>query len=106
MAVSVVPVELKQLSPFELEIAWSDHHKSHYQVRNIRLNCHCAHCVNEWTQEKLIEESKIPQDIRPNNIQSIGRYALRFSWSDGHDTGFYRFDLLRSLCECDECKTP
>jgi DUF971 family protein len=28
---------------------------------------------------------------------------LRFTWSDGHQTGIYTFPLLRNLCECDTC---
>jgi DUF971 family protein len=36
-------------------------------------------------------------------IQVVGRYALQLFWRDGHDTGIYSFELLRSLCECSEC---
>jgi DUF971 family protein len=105
MAVTHVPVEMAQLSPTELGIKWSDGHTSRYMVRNIRLNCHCANCVDEWTREKRIKEDQIPLDIQPKQIESVGRYALNFRWSDGHDTGIYTFDQLRSLCECDACRT-
>jgi DUF971 family protein len=104
MAVTPVPTELIQLSPFELGIAWSDGHQSRYQVRNIRLNCHCANCVDEWTREKRVSEESIPKDIRPSKIESVGRYALNIIWSDGHSTGIYTFEQLRSLCECGVCR--
>ena len=39
------------------------------------------------------------QDIEP-----VGRYALQFKWSDGHDTGIYAYKLLRGLCQCDLCQ--
>ncbi len=100
----VVPVELKQLSPSNLGIVWSDGHCSFYRVRSLRLNCRCAHCVDEWTREKILDDEKVPADIRPKRIESVGRYALRFVWSDGHDTGFYTFDSLRKTCECPSCK--
>lgn len=29
--------------------------------------------------------------------QPVGRYALRLTFSDGHDTGLYSFDYLRQL---------
>lgn len=99
-----LPVELKKMTPNVLGINWSDGHQSMYHVRKIRLECRCAHCVDEWSREKLIDETKIPLDIVPKKIESVGRYALNFVWSDGHDTGFYTFDQLRSLCECDQCR--
>jgi len=105
MAVNTLaPVQLTQLGPQQLGITWSDGHQSRYEVRNLRLNCHCAHCVDEWTREKRIVEDTIPNDIRPQKIESVGRYAFNILWSDGHSTGIYTFDQLRSLCECDACR--
>ena len=34
----------------------------------------------------------------------VGRYALRFKWSDGHETGIYSFTALRQMCQCDICQ--
>ena len=100
-----LPLELKKLGANQLAIMWNDGHESRYHVRKIRLECRCANCVDEWSRAKLIDEAKIPQDIVPRKIESIGRYALNFVWSDGHDTGFYTFDQLRSLCECEACQS-
>jgi DUF971 family protein len=36
--------------------------------------------------------------------EPVGRYALRFHWSDRHDSGIYDFRLLRELCPCEECR--
>jgi DUF971 family protein len=33
----------------------------------------------------------------------VGRYAIRFHWSDGHSTGIYTFEHLRELCPCPIC---
>ena len=30
-------------------------------------------------------------------LVSVGRYALQFDWSDGHDPGTYTFEYLRQL---------
>lgn len=102
----LAPVGLKQLGPATLGIVWNDGHNSFYRVRTMRLNCRCAHCVDEWTREKILDESKIPADIKPRKIEPVGRYAFRVVWSDGHDTGFYTFDSLRKLCECPACRKP
>ncbi len=98
------PTSLKQLGAKTLGIVWSDGHNSFHRVRNVRLNCPCAHCVDEWTREKILDDAKVPEDVKPKRIEPIGRYALRIVWSDGHDTGFYTFDSLRKLCECPACR--
>ncbi|MBI4406194.1 MAG: DUF971 domain-containing protein [Deltaproteobacteria bacterium] len=105
MAESIIPIELKQLANDQLGIVWSDGHRSTYLVRSLRLNCRCANCVDEWTKEKRIRESEIPLDVRPKSIESVGRYALHFEWTDGHGTGYYTYDLLRQLCECEQCRS-
>ncbi|MCB0416391.1 MAG: DUF971 domain-containing protein [Bdellovibrionales bacterium] len=100
----VFPVELNKLDEKRLGIQWNDGHRSTYHVRNLRLECKCAVCVDEWTREKLLKDENVPADIRPSKIESVGRYALNFKWSDGHDAGIYTFDHLRNLCECTECR--
>lgn len=99
------PVELNQLGPTRLGIRWNDGHESVYEVRNLRLECPCAHCVDEWTREKLLKPERVPADVKPLRIHPVGRYAFRIDWSDKHDTGIYPFESLRKLCECPECKT-
>jgi len=92
------------MGPQTLGVRWSDHHTSIYNVRNLRLACRCAYCVDEWTHEKRIKEENIPDDVRPEKIDSVGRYAFKIQWSDGHDTGIYPFANLRKLCECPACR--
>jgi DUF971 family protein len=95
---------MKQMDARTLGIIWSDGHLARYTVRSLRLACHCAHCVDEWTREQLLKEESIPQDIKPMKIETVGRYAFKIDWSDGHNTGIYPFDALRKLCECATCK--
>jgi DUF971 family protein len=44
--------------------------------------------------------------VRPVAIRPVGRYAIQIDWSDGHTTGIYPFDRLRSLCPCPLCSAP
>jgi DUF971 family protein len=37
-------------------------------------------------------------------IRPVGNYAIEFRWEDGHSTGIYAYDYLRSLCPCADCK--
>ena len=105
-ATGPTPQALRQLSAKTLGIQWSDLHGSVYNVRKLRLECRCALCVDEWTREKKIDPAQIPENVHPVRFEPVGRYAYRIDWSDGHSTGFYTFELLRSLCECPSCRKP
>lgn len=91
------PAEIRQAGPDTLAITWHDGHRSHYPVRRLRLACSCAHCVDEWTGEGLLDPASVPDDVRPVKIENVGRYALQVHWSDGHETGIYPFRRLREL---------
>jgi len=87
-----------------LEIRWADGHVSTYEPRYLRLNCPCAGCVDEMTGRRTLIPDMVPAGVYPTVIHYVGRYALQFVWSDGHDTGFYSFETLRALCPCPECR--
>ncbi|MEN8375571.1 MAG: DUF971 domain-containing protein [Gemmatimonadota bacterium] len=89
-----------------LRIVWKDGHASEYTPRLLRLECRCAGCVEEMTGRALLDPGRIPADIYPLEISYVGNYALRFHWSDGHRTGIYPYELLRTLCPCDVCASP
>jgi DUF971 family protein len=98
-----IPKSVKA-SEGRVAIEWSDSHASHYTGRNLRLACRCAACIDEWTHEVRIVPDQIPAVVKPQQIEVVGQYAVHFTWSDGHNTGIYSYDYLRSLCECDACK--
>lgn len=91
------PTEIRQDGPDRLAIRWADGAHSTYAVRDVRLACQCAHCVDEWTGELRLDAGRVPDDVRPRQIRSVGRYAISIEWSDGHDTGIYSFRQLREL---------
>jgi DUF971 family protein len=102
---SITPAEI---GPTEdgraLRILWRDGHVSIYEPRHLRLNCPCAGCVDEMTGRRTLIPESVPLNVYPTAIHYVGRYALQFVWSDGHDTGFHAFESLRSLCRCGECE--
>ncbi|MEK6532743.1 MAG: DUF971 domain-containing protein [Nitrospirota bacterium] len=103
MAAALVPIDMQWLEKGVLGIEWSDGHKGIYPVRVLRLHCPCAACVDEWTGVRRLKPDDVPMFIMAQDIQPVGRYALQFSWSDGHDSGIYSYGLLRQLCQCDVC---
>jgi DUF971 family protein len=45
------------------------------------------------------DKSEAPKGVTIVGAETIGNYAARFSFSDGHDTGLYTWKLLRALAE-------
>ena len=86
-----------------LRIVWEDGHESIYLPFDLRMSCPCAGCVDETSGRRTLTEAMVPPGVYPTAIEYVGRYALKFVWSDGHDTGLYSFDLLRGLCCCAKC---
>src|SRR5690606_13212509 len=90
---------IKQVDERTLGITWSDDKYAEYDVVNLRRKCPCALCVDEWTRAPKLDPKQITEDIRPIRIDSVGRYALKIKFNDGHTTGIYTFQLLRDLDE-------
>jgi DUF971 family protein len=96
---AVEPREIMQESETLIRITWADDHDCHYQAAELRRACPCAQCVNEWTGQRILNPTTIPDDLSINDLNIVGRYALNFKWSDGHETGIYSFRYLRDLCD-------
>lgn len=91
------------ISPTEdgtrLRIAWQDGFVSEYAPVGLRRLCPCAGCVDEMSGERTLRADAVDPAVHPTAIHYVGRYALQFVWSDGHDTGIYTFEYLRQLAE-------
>ncbi len=94
----IEPREIIEESDREISVKWSDDSASGYNAAQLRKACPCAGCINEWTGEKILQENSVAADLSFLNITMVGRYALNFNFSDGHDTGIYSFEYLRKLC--------
>ena len=66
-------------------------------MRELRLACGCAECIDEWSGAGRLDPGSVPEDVRPVRIQTVGRYAIQIEWSDGHGAGIYPFARLREL---------
>ena len=93
------PTQIIEENEREISIKWSDDAETKYNAAELRRNCPCASCVNEWTGEKILDAAKISDDLTIDSTSVVGRYALNFHFSDGHETGIYTFQFLRKLGE-------
>ena len=99
---AVEPREIAQEGEAALRITWADGRACRYGAAALRRVCPCAQCVNEFTGERVLRPDSVPDALTIADVQLVGRYALNFRWSDGHQTGIYSFRLLRELCEQEE----
>lgn len=97
------PAEIQVTEEKELLIGWQDGHRSLFGFSYLRGKCRCAACIDEWTGQPRLLPEKISPEIYPLHMRPVGNYGIRFDWSDGHSTGIYAFDYLRSLCRCPAC---
>jgi DUF971 family protein len=100
---ALYPVEVRRLPEARrLRVTWSDGHVGEHDYDVLRGYCPCAACQGH--SAATLTYHPPPQPVTPQRIEAVGNYALSFLWSDGHSTGIHRFDLLRSLCPCPECR--
>jgi DUF971 family protein len=81
-----------------LELTWPNGSTFRLPYRDLRLGCVCAVCVNEWTNERMIDPTMIRPDLAIEGMEGVGSYAVRFVWNDGHSTGLYTWETLDRLC--------
>jgi DUF971 family protein len=84
-----------------VRVAWSDGRACTFPYRYLRLQCACAACVEEMTGRRILSVASVPDDVIAVEHIPVGRYALQFLWSDGHETGIYPFKMLLNLAEKD-----
>src|SRR5580704_12077238 len=100
-----------------VDIVWSDDHASHYDFAYLREECPCAMC-NDERKKKLAHGESDTKNAAPaastllpmykpkitaKAAHAVGNYALQIDFNDGHATGIYSFDFLRTICPCEEC---
>jgi DUF971 family protein len=103
---TLLPVALRKEGSDRLAIDWNDGHHSVYTWRHLRDNCPCAGCREERLQPPDPFTILKPNELVPlalTAVTPVGRYAYKLTWSDGHDTGLFTLEHLRSLCQCPEC---
>ncbi len=95
----------------ELSVIWDDDHVSLYPFALVRAGCPCAECRGGHdkmgdTPDPKVFSTDLPDSpaTRINNILPVGSYGITPVWEDGHDAGIYKWDYLRALCPCGECR--
>ncbi len=92
------PVKIRLAGASELLIEWNDSKISRIPLEVLRKKCPCATCIAEKTKQSA---KYIPLFLRDQvtvkEIKPVGSYALNVVWQDGHSTGIYEYNTLRSM---------
>lgn len=94
-----MPVGFAQRDPQTLSVLWEDGSRHDVDVRDLRLACRCAACVEEMSGRPLLDPGTVDPAVVPRSITAVGNYAVNIAFSDGHSTGIYAFDYLRGLLD-------
>jgi ATP-binding protein involved in chromosome partitioning len=98
------PIGFHRRDPRTLSVLWEDGQRDDIDVRDLRLACHCALCIQEMSGQPLLDPGSVRADVAPKAITSVGNYAITVNWNDGHNTGIYSYAYLRALGERDATK--
>jgi DUF971 family protein len=97
-----------------VDITWSDGHTSHYDFPYLRDECPCATCNDERVKKSAFATTgpasaaaavlpMFKPKVSARSANAVGNYAIQITFSDGHATGIYSYDHLRTLCPCPNC---
>ena len=97
------PKQIKIEAKNKLLLTWNDNKISIISLKYLRDQCPCAGCKGETILFKTFRPPKptilSPEMYKIKNIKIVGDYAIQISWKDGHNTGIYSWDYLKTLEE-------
>jgi DUF971 family protein len=94
------PTLLKRLNAAVLSSEWQDGFSSSILLSDLRDAC--AHCTGEEIMGQVVFAGIKTFSPGMNELVSlnpVGNYGVQAAWSDGHDSGIYTWELLRTVFE-------
>ena len=100
-----------ELTDEHLLIQWLDGHESRLPLEDLRRDCPCAVCrehrgaqsepMGAGAELPMLSAEAQAATAAATGFDYVGRYGVRITWADGHDTGIYVFEALRELDDDD-----
>lgn len=80
-----------------LELTYGNGNTYHLPFEFLRVVSPSAEVQGHGPGQETLQTGK--REVLIANIEPVGHYALKPSFSDGHDSGLYTWDFLHFLCE-------
>jgi DUF971 family protein len=79
----------------QIALSWPDGLAHSFELLEVRTNCPCAECrgLRERGVAIISADAQTPMTIA--SAEHVGAWGISLTWSDGHATGIYSWDLLR-----------
>ncbi|HEX4885046.1 MAG TPA: DUF971 domain-containing protein [Casimicrobiaceae bacterium] len=95
------PTEIKlHQSSRVLEISFSDGRSFKLPYEFLRVYSPSAEVRGHGPGQETLQTGK--RDVTVKDVEAVGHYAIRPTFSDGHDTGIYSWDYLYELGEAQD----
>jgi DUF971 family protein len=95
------PKQIKIVDKDKLSLTWNDETSTVFSLKYLRDECPCAGCKGETILFKTFRPPKpamlSPEMYKIKSIDVIGDYAIQIGWKDGHNTGIYSWEYLKTL---------
>lgn len=95
------PKQIKIQDKDKLSIIWTDNSNTVLSLKYLRDECPCAGCKGETILFKTYRPPSptvfSPEMYKIKNIELVGDYAIQITWKDGHNTGIYSWDYIKTL---------
>jgi DUF971 family protein len=98
----MIPKQVSLSKANELLLKWDDGTETAIPLRLLRDHCPCASCQGETVLLKSYKpqaQPELPGKYTLTKAEQVGHYALQVHWGDGHQTGIYTWEKLRSLSD-------
>ena len=79
-----------------LELKYEDGGIYSLPAEILRVNSPSAEVRGHGPGQEVLQTGKI--DVKIDNLDAVGNYAIRLHFSDDHNTGIYSWEYLRELC--------
>ena len=94
------PLDLQHIGT-ELAIKWDDDAEEFISLEKLRRACPCAGCKGETDIMGNLYKNP-PQSLTVKAFElvrffAVGGYGIQLVWADGHSTGIFSFEYLRSV---------
>ena len=93
---SLIPTDiLHHQKTRSLEITFSNGDQFILACEYLRVSSPSAEVLGHGPGQEVLQVGK--KDVNIQHIEPVGHYALKLTFTDGHDTGIFSWDYLWSL---------